>query len=338
MIEWFKGTGSTRITTVVLFIALAVAPLYACANVDQQGASWPAATPLPQATGSPSVITPATFPSFRFRNQGVYESCSPWRGSMCLDRLQQIAQAGFKLVVNYGQLYGTAEEELAYAQRAAELGIKIIWNLDSPALRDQGDILHTFPQLSATCDCSDAAVFVRYTINLVKNLPATWGYYIGDEVPMNELARLNAFTDYVKGLDPSHPRLIVQESGSAYEAEANLAPFADTSDVLAVDFYPVGARDESINETGAIAQTVQSLATQNGKQSAMVLQAFSWSEYNGQSCSPFPACTTYPTVDEMRQMLNFTLKNSHPAFILWYSYYDVMGSEHWNELIEAAKG
>lgn len=305
--------------------------LSACSSVAEKAGS------LPKTISSHMIR-----PYFHFKNQGIYEGCSLTQGAVCLDRLQQIAQAGFTLVMNYDQLESSVQEELAYAQKAATLGIKIIWNMDYPVLRDQGDILHTFPQLAAACKCSTTAPFVKYVIDLVKHLPATWGYYIGDEVSLTERAKLQAFTNDIKALDPSHPRLIVQGANSVLTAKTNLTPFVNTADVLSVDFYPVGTVDESVSETGPIAQFVQSLANQHGKQSAMVLQAYSRSEYADPPCSPFPACTTYPTMDEMRQQLDLVLRNAHPALILWYSYFDILRSdnapEHWKDLIQAAKG
>lgn len=312
---------------------LMVVLLSACSSVAKKAEA-------PPKTASPHIDVARSY--FPFKNQGVYEGCPLTQGVACLDRLQQIAHAGFTLVMNYSQLYGSAQEELAYAQKAAVLGIKVIWNMDYPVLRDQGDILHTFPDLAAACKCSTAALFVKYVIDLVKNLPATWGYYIGDEVPIGELAKLQTFTNDIKALDPSHPRLVVQEATSVRTAQANLAPFVDTADVLSVDFYPVGTVDESVSETGPIAQLVQSLANRPSKQSAMVLQAFSLSEYEGSSCSPFPNCTVYPTMNEMRQMLDSVLENAQPTLILWYSYFDILRSDnasrHWEDLIRAAKG
>ena len=45
---------------------------------------------------------------------------------------------------------------------------------------------------------------------------------------------------------------------------------------------------------------------------------------------------------EMRQMLDLTLKNSNPALILWYSYYNIFqsknASQYWANLQQAAKG
>lgn len=342
-----------RVTAGALFLIIAVASFSACSGPGQGAAPlltpWPSVPPVTSTpTGSGVGINPAGLPtplptpnSFPYKNQGVYEGCALKSGDVCLQRLQAISQAGFTLVLNYSQLYGSVGTQLAYAQFAQELGIKIIWNLDYESLRDQGDIRQIFPDLSATCNCTDAAGFVSYVVNLVKSLPATWGYYIGDEVPQSEWARLKAFTDYVKSLDPSHPRLIVQASGSAYGVDQNLGPVVNTADVLGVDYYPVGNGDP-VSTTGSIAKEVQALARQNGKESAMVLQSFSWSQYRGQSCSPAPDCTRYPTVSEMRQMLDLTLKNSHPALILWYSYYNILetnnASQYWENLQQAARG
>ena len=336
----FKKVKNLRMITLGLLVIFAVLPLYSCSA--QQGV----------ANQKPSVGTPGTSvatsgtsvptPAQHFANQGLYESCSPTKGTVCLNRLQQMAAGGFTLVVNYNQLDGTAGEELTYAQKAHELGMKIIWDMDAPIIRQQGNLLQEYSTLASTCQCSDDSGFISYYVNLVKDLPATWGYYIGDEVPHRDLSELQAFSDYVKQLDPSHPRLIVQGSMSAQSAQANLAPFANAADVLGADFYPVGDDSVSINTTGAIAQVVQTIANQNHKQSAMVLQAFSWTEYPNESgrCSPYPPCANYPTESQMRRMFDLAINNSHPAIILWYSYYDILDSsnpaQNWNNLIKAS--
>jgi hypothetical protein len=59
----------------------------------------------PTPTPAPTVEIPVLHPAL----QGLYESCSPGKGTICLDRLRQMATAGFKLVINYDQLYGTAD-------------------------------------------------------------------------------------------------------------------------------------------------------------------------------------------------------------------------------------
>lgn len=331
MTQAYKEPKGTWMNTLVLGLLLLTVVLSACSSADKK------ADPTLKTVSPGVIISP-----FHFKNQGVYEECSLTRGNTCVERLQQIAVAGFALVLNYNQLYGSAQQELLYAHKAATLGIKIIWNIDYPVLRDQGDILQTFPDLALSCKCSTAARFINYVIDLVKDLPATWGYYVGDEVPAYEQMKLQALVDMIRTLDPSHPRLIVQSSSSANTAKANLVPFINAADVLAVDFYPIGAQNESINDTGAIAQVVQTIANQNGKQSAMVLQAFNRLQYHNQSCSPSPICSTYPTFNEMRYMLNLITTNSHPSLVLWYSYFDILRSDnayqHWEDLIAAAKG
>ncbi len=177
--------------------------------------------------------------------QGMYESCSPAKGSVCLNRLQQMANAGFTVVVNYDQLYGTQQQELAYAQQATALHMQIIWAVNDPVFWSGTKLIEKYRDLAPTCKCSDNTGFIRYVVGLVKNLPATWGYYVGDEVKASEHARMKAFSDFIKQLDPSHPRLFVA-SGNDSATMSTLTPFVDTADVLAGDIYPVGTNGEAI--------------------------------------------------------------------------------------------
>ena len=200
-----------------------------------------------------------------------------------------------------------------------------------------------FNKVGATCNCSDNTGFITYFINLVKNLPGTWGYYVGDEVDPGNHRKLKAFTDLVKQIDPMHPRLFVgcgqcENSGSSY-TEA-LIPMVDTTDVVGLDYYPVGADYVPIANTGKAANAVQTVANQYGKDSAMVLQSFSLAEYKEHTCSSWPSCALFPTYDQMRLMRDLTLRNSHPRLVLWYSYFDILKSDnpsaHWADLVAAA--
>ncbi len=273
--------------------------------------------------------------------QGLYESCPLVNGSPCLDRLKQMAAGGFKLVLNYDQLYGTAKQQLTYAEQAHSLGIKIIWAMNDPVFWNGTDLVNYYSDLAPTCHCSDNNGFIHYVVSLVKDLPATWGYYIGDEVPPGNHAELKKFTDLVHQIDPKHPRLFVS-CGQCDQSDppyvASLIPMVDTADVVGTDYYPVGTYD-SITTTGDAAQAVQSIADQNSKQSAMVLQSFAWPEYHGHNCDPWPSCAPFPTKDQMQQMLSLTLQNSHPDLVLWYSYFDILRSDnasaHWTDLVAA---
>ena len=272
--------------------------------------------------------------------QGLYESCPPIEGSTCLDRLKRMAESGFRLVVNYDQLWGTAEQEIAYAETAHALGMKVIWGMSDPALWNGSSLLRYYPDLSATCRCSGNTAFIQYVVNLVKGLPATWGYYIGNEVKVGDHALFKPYADLIKQTDPSHPRLFVSGEDST-TLGSNLAPFTDTADVLGSDVYPVGT-PEPIAAVGSVARAVQSIADRSGKPSVLVLQAFNLAQYQQTtwSCVIPLNCPRFPSEDEMRRMRDLTLQNAHPAFILWYSFFDISKSDnpsaHLDDLVAAA--
>ena len=76
-------------------------------------------TAKPTSTAGPS--KPIALPP-----QGLYDSCVPGVAD-CNDHLDTLASKGFTLILNYGQMYGTTDAQIAYADRAQSLGMKIIW-------------------------------------------------------------------------------------------------------------------------------------------------------------------------------------------------------------------
>lgn len=300
-------------------------------------ASSPTVTSRPTVASSPTVGR-ASGPTDGF---GIYESCALHLGRKCLDRLKAMAAGGFKLVINYSQFAGSMEEQLAYAHQAQQVGIRIIWNFSDTRFTDGSDLTSTFPALAATCDCTDNTGFLQYVIlHLTKDNPATWGYYVGDEIDPSNHDAVKQLADTIHQLDPFHPRLFV--TGSATQAvNENLATFADTADVLAQDYYPVGRPHQTIAGTRRVAAGLQSLADRYGKQSAMVLQAYSLGEYPrfANFCTPFPTCMPYPSMSEMRQMRDLVLQYSTPRLILWYSFQDILRSDdptlRWDNLVAA---
>ena len=145
---------------------LLVLPLSACTAQTQT------LTSLPQNAASSTL----------FDGYGIYESCSPKNAAMCLSHLNNMAAAGFKLVINYDELYGDASFQKAYLDRAQSVGMKVIVALNNPAFYNGTDLTSKFPALAQTCNCTDNHGFLQYVVNLVKNHPAVRGYYIGDEV------------------------------------------------------------------------------------------------------------------------------------------------------------
>ncbi|GHO96028.1 hypothetical protein KSF_060760 [Reticulibacter mediterranei] len=278
-------------------------------------------------------VTNATGPTDGY---GIYESCSPKTSasSDCLAHLDSMAAAGFKLVINYGEIYGDASFQKAYLDRAQSVGMKVIFPLKAPAFYEGKDLRSTYPDLAKTCNCTDNSGFLAYVVKLVKDHPALWGYYIGDEVePENHDALKTKLSDVVHQLDPVHPRLFIDSSGRTVATWHGNSPFYDTADVIGTDFYPI--RDYSpsypaLDRAGEVAAGVQAYADAHKHGGAIVLQAFSYSNYD------IPG-TSYPTTDQMKYMLSETLLHSRPQIIFWYSYYDTMSSgndsdQHWNAL------
>lgn len=268
--------------------------------------------------------------------QGLYEECEPVNQAQCGSELSQMGGAGFQLALNYSAWYGDAAAVQAYASEAQAAGIKIIWPIDYAAWRDPGtatSLLSTYKMLAPDCGCSNNSSFVQYAINLVRNLPATWGYYVGDELDPSQASADAALASQVRSLDPNHQLLYVG-MGSATTTGSNLQPFESIANVVGADIYPIGGGGTA-QSVAPVASAVQQLSQQNRTASAMVLQAFDWSEYPATPSS----APTWPTESEMQQMRDEALA-INPSMILWYSIYDVLRSDnpagHWQDLVTAA--
>ncbi len=276
----------------------------------------------PAAAGSPGLPP-----------QGLYEGCAPGAaGGDCIARLARIRAAGFRYVLNYSAWYGSPAEVLAYADAAAALGLRLIWPLNHPAWRGLTGLAATYATLAESGVSSDRAPladaeFLDSAINLVASHPATWGFYIGDEVPPEEAGLVAGLSATVRRLAPDKPQLYVARPGAAL-----LEPFASFADIAGVDTYPVGSGDPSVRQA---ARGARAIATEAGVQTAMVLQAFSWSQYQPTANPP-----RYPSAHSLRAMRDAAIRHADPSLILWYSYQDILRSDrpqqHWCELAWAA--
>lgn len=260
--------------------------------------------------------------------QGVYEGCSPGpEPDTCVGHLAEIRAAGFRYVLNYSSWYGSPEEVLHYADAAAALGLQLIWPLNHSAWRGESRLAATYPDLADGRESLSNEDLVAFAILLVGSHPATWGFYIGDEVAPTEAASVAELSTVVRQLAPDRPQLYVARPGVAL-----LEPFASFVDVAGVDAYPIGSGDPPVRQAARTARTVAAGA---GVATAMVLQAFSWSQYRTTA-----APAGYPTARNLRMMRDAAIRNADPSLILWYSYQDILRSDRprqrWCELVWAA--
>lgn len=260
--------------------------------------------------------------------QGLYEGCAPGvAGPACGARLAEMRSAGFRLVLNYSAWYGSAVEVLAYAERARALGLRLIWPLNHPAWRGLADFGATYPRLARGGDALPGADTASRAIGLVADHPATWGFYIGDELPAREARRTAALAALARALAPGKPQLYVARPGAR-----RLAPFARLADVAGASAYPLGSGDPAV---GRVARSVHAVAEMSDARAAMVLQAFAWSHYRSTPTRPY-----YPTATRLRAMRDAAIRNADPSLILWYSYHDIVRSDdperRWGALSRAA--
>ena len=268
--------------------------------------------------------------------QGLYEECAPSDQAQCAGELATMGGAGFRLAVNYTAWYGSAAQIQAYAAEAQTAGVKIIWPLDYAAWRDPGtasSLPSEYSDLTPDCGCATNAAFVQYAISLVRSLPATWGYYIGDELDPSQAPEVAALAAAVRALDPGHPLLYVGQGGP--QTTDNLRPFESMAGTVGADVYPIG-QDVPTSYVGGVATDVGRLSSSAHTHPAMVLQAFSWGQYPTELQAPAPR---WPTSTEMRQMRDQALL-AKPSMILWYSLKDINDSPdpqaHWHDLVTAA--
>lgn len=276
---------------------------------------------------------------------GIYDNTAPSLGSSVYQPiLSSIAAGGFKLVLNYDLLFGHTSDMIAYINYAASVGLKVIVALHNSVIWDTT----TYPTSSALASeyvsmYADAGsptsnwdqTFSQYVVNQVKSLAGVWGYYVADEATATQHSLVFNHAGYIHSADATHPRLLIAQGDVSANTFANgTTSFYDCCDVGGDDYYPIGNASYTLT-TAQQASGIQSYCNSKSIQSAMVLQAHSYSEY-GTVGAPFP------TEAQMQQMRNDALSNMTPRLLLWYSYFDATSSSapslQWTFLQDAIAG
>jgi len=289
-------------------------------------------------------VSAATASASTMPAQGIFENCSlDTQMQTCVQRLEVMHQGGIKVVVmpaNETSLNALA----AYAAAAHSVGMSVMW-----ALGDQGwwqapatstTMSGNYAAFVTACGCNQNAPLISYIAHWLGALPGTYGYYAADDSMLSsgDRAGVAAYVARIKQQDPSHTLMI----SSANEGQG--ADYQRIADVVGQEIYPVtnssllpiSANQSSWDNVAQTASNTQLDAKAAGKQSAFILQSFSWGDNldDGTAiggCSPSDSKLScyqklrYPSSSEQLTLRNTVLRNAHPKLILWWSFQGTYG-------------
>ena len=276
--------------------------------------------------------------------EGIFEDC-PLDTQMltCLQRLVTMHQGGIQVVVMSAN--NTSLTSLAtYALGAQVLGMQVMWEISNPGWWEQPltstAMSSVFPSFAAACHCEDNEPLLGYLIRWLAALPATYGYYAADDSMLSagDQPGMATYVSHIKAADPMHTLMI----GANDYAQAQ--QYQGMADLIGTEIYPVttaslmpASTNQSMwNSVAYTAQSAQQLASSEGRQSAFILQAFTWGDNlsDGETmgvCSPADTTLScynqleYPTAADQLQLRNEVLQHSHPSLILWWSFQGTYG-------------
>ncbi|MBM4050450.1 MAG: hypothetical protein FJ279_35595, partial [Planctomycetes bacterium] len=245
---------------------------------------------------------------------GWYTGAGP-KSPLALKDLEDLSGGPFNCVMNYGVNAGSLDDIRAYLDAAQRLGVKVIYSI-----KDFYEGTQYFQKRVGPFEGEDA--MTRGVVEAFKGHPAVLAWYLNDELPPSYLPRLRARYQLVKELDPDHPTWIVHY----YSDAKSLAPYADTTDVLGVDPYPIASKPVTYVSTMVKAANQ---AVRGHRGLWVVPQAFAWWQ-----CVPElrqkkrpPTAEELekkraPTIPEMRCMTYLALIHGAKG-IIYYSLYDL---------------
>jgi hypothetical protein len=202
-------------------------------------------------------------------------------------------------------------------------------------------MLGYFPSFARLCRCTQNRFLLDFIARWLGSRPETYGYYAADDSTLSsrDAGAVAAYVARIKRADPRHTVMI--SSGN----EAQASQYQAIPDVIGQEIYPVTTFSLlpailSLDWWYSVAQTVsdsQRAADRAHKQSAFILQAFTWGD-NIADGAAVGACSAregslscyhrlrYPSASEQLQLRNLVLRGAHPKLILWWSFPQTYGS------------
>ncbi len=311
-----------------VLVALVVLGMAIASAVHFNGAGSRATSTAP--AGSPAGTLPA---------EGVFESCSlDSEMPTCLGRLQAMHQGGMQVVVITAWA-GSLDSLRTYASAAQSLGMSVMWELSDPSWWDDPatstGAAGQFPAFVGGCGCDQNGPLLAYMIRWLGGLPGTYGYYAADDcvLPAGDQAGVTSYVSQIKAQDPVHTVMIGaygRQQADSYQGIADVIG-AELYPVSTGSLMPVSTNESAWDSFAEWASQTQQAADAAAKQSAFILQAFTWGDNlsDGQAIGVCTAADTqqscydklvYPSPSDQLKMRNEVLLNAHPKLILWWSF------------------
>ena len=195
---------------------------------------------------------------------------------------------GFNMMSPYQKIEGkTREERKAYLDRAAELGMKVHYNLLSVS---GGGGVGSGRDYSSSQN--EREKLLKEEIEAFMDHPALLAWYISDE-PTGHGAdpeELKNIYDFIKAIDPYHPITIV------FMAPMQARRYADAMDIVMADPYPIP--NSSAEGVGYVTRNL--MKEFHGEKAVWIVpQAFGGSEHWGRE----------PSIQELRAMTYLSIVN-----------------------------
>lgn len=276
--------------------------------------------------------------------EGIFENCDlDTQMATCVQRLEVMHQGGMQIVaISPGQR--SLASLAAYASSAQSLGMSVMWELSAsswwtdPSTSTSMD--WAYPAFVTACGCTQNGALLAYLAHWLGQLPGTYGYYAADDLALapGDEPEVAAYVAEIKQQDPVHTVMI----GSADESQTG--SYQSIADVIGTEIYPVttaslmpvSANQSMWDSIGQWASDAQQSASAAGKQSAFILQAFTWGDNlsDGQmsggctSSDTAQSCYSklvYPSAADQLQLRNEILTHAHPKLILWWSFPGTFG-------------
>jgi hypothetical protein len=286
-----------------------------------------------------AALTASTAAAASLPAEGIFDNCRlDAQMSTCVQRLQVMHQGGMRVVViSSANVSPTSLAE--YAASAHSLGMSVMWELSDPRWWQDSpsstSMAGTYAGFASACGCSDNGPLLAYLVSWLGQLPGTYGYYAADDTMLSpgDQGGVARYVAEIKQQDASHTVMI----GSADASQTST--YEPISDVVGTEIYPfttgptmpVSANAGFWDSVGQWASGAQQAASGAGKQSAFILQAFTWGDNlsDGQIIGACSASDTqgacyaklrYPSAAEQLQLRNEILRRAHPKLILWWSF------------------